>query len=85
MMAAIAHLYLGSMTFFAAREARAASGSASRLSSPQLRLSGWDLKSYRYPVEANLRYSVPYSYEEHRTRMFVIIHFANGHDFASRL
>ena len=35
---AIAQLYLGSMTFFAARQARAASGSAWRLSSPQLRL-----------------------------------------------
>ena len=38
MVAAVAQLYLGSMTFFAAREARAASGSAWRLSSPQLRL-----------------------------------------------
>ena len=38
MAAAVAQLYLGSMTFFAAREARAASGSAWRLSSPQLRL-----------------------------------------------
>ena len=36
--AAVAQLYLGSMTLFAAREARAASGSAWRLSSPQLRL-----------------------------------------------
>ena len=35
---AVAQLSLGSLTFFAAREAQAASGSALRLASPQLRL-----------------------------------------------
>ena len=46
MVAAVAQLYLGSMTFFAAREARAASGSAWRLSSPQLRLWGLGFRVY---------------------------------------
>ena len=38
--AAVAQQYLGSMTFFAACEAQAASGSAWRSSSPQLIISG---------------------------------------------
>ena len=37
-MAAVAQLYMGSMTFFAAHEARADSGFAWRLSSPQRKL-----------------------------------------------
>ena len=40
MVAAVAQLYLRSMMFFAAREARAALGSAWRWSSPQLRRQG---------------------------------------------
>ena len=43
MVAAVAQLYLGSMAFFALRDARAASGSAWRLLIPQLRLWGYGL------------------------------------------